>query len=182
MANTRGIFSLNQVLTKQRFNEFVPSSDVFIGKSPESAVNFGLIFGGYGTGFPSGASSICKIAYSDDSAITVPTATLAIGQWHQKGAGSNKTGYVIGGYSPSYGGYLPFCQKYDYFSDTCSPTPSADMNISAFPGFQAFGATSNNEKAYFGGVIVLKRSSNFYSCERRGLQRNGGSGFQATER
>ena len=145
MANTRGIFTLSQVQTKQRYGEFVPSSDVFIG-FPDVSVGYDTGYFGGGLS-PSGHLSIMdKTNFADDTTSYVPGANLSVGRSYPGGAGNSNNGYFGGGQIPGPT-LVSTMDKVDYSSDTTAEVPGAALSGARY----YTAATGNSRAGYIGG-------------------------------
>ena len=141
MANTRGIFTLSQVQTKQRYGEFVPSSDVFTQRPEAPLPDIGYNTGGYSGG--SAQSSTTKLTFSNDTFAAAPTASLLVPRGEGQAAGNDTKGYIMGGIPPATS-----AARLTYATDTTVGVPGADLPT---PGQHRGASGGSTTNGYFSG-------------------------------
>lgn len=141
MANTRGVFTLQDVRYAQEDDVWVsPEQSFFAGGSTP---NVGYVAGG---STPSTVSSVDKMSLADDTTAQAPSANLSAVNRSLMGLGNGSNAYWCGG---RYGGPAAFysgVEKLSYFSDTVSRSPASNL-----PATQADASGTSNE---FGGYIA----------------------------
>ena len=136
MSETRGVFSLEDIIEQKLENEWVPLEDVWLEPPFPGTGYFG------GGGYPR-TSLMDKVTYSSDTTAAVPGANLTAETSEFAATGNSTHGYFGGGRFP----ITALMNKVTYASDTTVAVPGA--NLSAARYFLA--ATGNSEAGYFGG-------------------------------
>jgi hypothetical protein len=120
--DTRGVFSLIEVVDVALSDEWVNLNDVWISLPIVETSNTGYFGGG---GFPL-VSTMNKVTYSSDTTAAVPGANLSVARYSLAATGNSTAGYFGGG-SP---GPFSTMDKLTYSTDTTAAAPSG-ANLSA---------------------------------------------------
>jgi len=142
MANTRGVFTLQEVKYALEDGEWILPDQAFFAGSTATP-NVGYVAGG---STPSTVSSVDKMSLADDTTARVPSADLTDTNRALMGLADKSNAYWCGG---RYGGPASFysgVEKLSYFSDTISRSPGSNL-----PATQASAAGTSNE---LGGYIA----------------------------
>ena len=143
MSETRGVFSLEDVVDQKAEGDYVSLDNVWHSPSPpgptETPNN-----GYYVAGNDPHVTIVDKITYSTDTTVRVPSADLPQNRNRIAAVGSQTAAYVGGG----HGGEASFMQKITYATDTSALTPTS--------GYLTVGrmgptATGTSTAGYFGG-------------------------------
>ena len=96
MADTRGVFTLQEIIPIKLEEEWVALSNVWIGPSPFIATppNTGYFGGGYTT---AAVATMDKVTYSSDTTTAVPGAALSAARSSLTATGNSTNGYFGGG-------------------------------------------------------------------------------------
>ena len=142
MANTRGVFTLQDVRYAQEDDVWVSPEQAFFAGSTATP-NVGYVAGG--STAPT-VSSVDKMSLADDTTAQAPSANLSAVNRSLMGLGNGSNAYWCGG---RYGGPAAFysgVEKLSYFSDTISRSPASNL-----PATQTDAAGTSNE---LGGYIA----------------------------
>ena len=125
MANTRGVFSLQDVRFAQEDGDWVDPGASFVKNFPFSGTpNVGYFAGG---STPSDVSSLDKMDFTDDTTVLVPSANLTSTNRTLCGFGNRFNAYWSGG---RYGGPAAFysgVEKLSYQTDTLTKAPASNL-------------------------------------------------------
>jgi hypothetical protein len=149
MADTRGVFTLQEVIPIKLEEGWVPLSDVWVAPSPSGlqvnytdgtpAPNTGY-FGGGGIGV---FVTMDKVNYSTDTTAQVPGASLSSARYKLSATGNSTNGYFGGGIPQ-----VTTMDKIQYSNDTRLPTiPGAALRSNR----SSAAATGNATAGYFAG-------------------------------
>ena len=155
MADTRGVFTLQEIIPIKLEEQWVALSDVWIAPSPFIAPV--LNTGYFGGGSP---GTLDKINYSTDTKTTIPGQSFRTAA---AATGNSITGYIGGDYSPAFA--VTTMNKITYSSDLTAAVPGAALSAARI----YLGATGNETAGYFGGgtgnVTVSTMDRTTYSSE-----------------
>ena len=128
MADTRGVFSIIEVVTEKLENNWVPLEDVWIAPSPfyAAASNTGY-FGGGNAGPSLVFNSVEKINYTSGTITLIPTAILSIERDGAGAVSSPIAGYFAGGSTYPTPSPNSTVDKLIYASDITVAVPSASL-------------------------------------------------------
>jgi len=125
MANTRGVFSLQDIRFAQEDGDWVDPGASFVKNFPFSGTpNVGYFAGG---STPSDVSSLDKMTFTDDTTVLVPSANLTATNRTLCGFGNRFNAYWSGG---RYGGPAAFysgVEKLSYQTDTLTKAPASNL-------------------------------------------------------
>jgi hypothetical protein len=157
MADTRGVFSLIEIVPIKLEDNWVPLTDVWVAPSPSAlpkrysdGVESTADTGRFISGFP-GVSD--KVTYSTDITTLAPGITFS-NREHLAATGNSTHGYFGGG--GRYSDKTSRMDKVSYSSDTSVQVPTAQLSSTRY----YLAATGNSTKGYFGGGSIGPGSSN----------------------
>ena len=143
MSETRGVFSLGDVVEQKGEGDYVVLDDVWHSPSPSPSADTGYFGGGLA---PSTVSTMDKLTYSTDTTAYTPGANLSSARRFVAATGSQIHGYFGGG-ATTPGAVTASMDKTTYSSDTTAATPGANLSVARF----LLIATGNETHGYFGG-------------------------------
>ena len=142
MANTRGVFTLQDVRYAQEDEVWVSPDQAFFAGSTATP-NVGYFAGGSTS--PT-VSSVDKMSLTDDTTARVPSADLTDTNRSLMGLSSKSDAYWCGGRYGGPAGFYSGVEKLSYKTETVSISPQSDL-----PATQADASGTSNE---FGGYIA----------------------------
>jgi hypothetical protein len=162
MADTRGVFSLIEIVPIKLEEGWVPLSDVWVAPSPlgirsnyvtglQETLNTGYFGGGDLETNPSSitVSSMEKVNYSSDTTASVPSANLRYYIGRLAATGNLTNGYFGGG-GVYFNAVVSTVHKVTYSTDITQQSGTAALSNLRY----RFVATGNLTAGYFGGGAI----------------------------
>ena len=120
MANTRGVFTLQEVRYALEDEAWVDVGDVYAQQAP-TPIGYDTGYFGGGRISPNNFSTMNKVTYSDDTTAAVPSAALSSARYLFAATSSTTAGYFGGGVP----GPFSTVDKTTYSDDTTAAVPGA---------------------------------------------------------
>ena len=146
MSETRGIFSLEDVVDQKAEGDYVSLDNVWHSPSPPGpspSPNTGYFGGGYQASSPTLLVTMDKTDFTNDTTAAVPGANLTIARSYMGATGNSTHGYFAGGFPGEN-----VIDKVAYATDTTVALPSSG-NLSG--NRRGLTGTGNETAGYFGG-------------------------------